>query len=372
MWVCVKELTPYQQVMGWRNREGFQGIYAMSDRIRIGLVGLKFGVFHLRTLLQEPQFSVVGLADRHPESPSATQARALAPEATYYTNGEELIAAGGLDALCLSTSPAHRAPLLKAAVATGIPVFVEKPWAADPDSGEELVQFIREHNGRVMLGFSFRFHPAITRLRQLLDSDLGAPWMLNGEYAFEHPVPPGSWLWDPLAGGGFFNENSCHLVDAVCHLMGPPVAVSATTANPRSAPGPELAALTLSFAEGGIAALTLGAAAAPGLEDFPRIDLVTAAGQARLRGRHHIWESLTWALRKGGESQNFHTPAERLGTTRYTHAWRHFADCLRQGNAFAATPEEGQRAVRVIHALQEAARQNTTISLHPPINQQEP
>lgn len=335
----------------------------MEKRIRIGLVGLKFGHFHVRTLVQEPDVEIVALADRDAAAPPVARSRALVPGARFFTSGEDLIALDGLDAVGLATSPGRRAPLLRAALARGLPVFIEKPWAADLASARALATEVEAAQGRVMVGFSFRFHPAIVKLRALLAGALGPPWMLNGEYAFECPVPADAWLWSPTSGGGFFNENSCHLFDAVCSLAGEPVAVAAQVANPRSAPGPELAAVTLRFASGAVAALTLGAAAAGPLLDFPRLDVVTAQGQARLRGRHHIWESLDWALRAGGDVHRFTQSSEVLGNTRYTAAWRHFLDAIRRDEPFAATPADGVRAVALASALLQSARTQTFVNL---------
>ncbi len=338
----------------------------MSSPLRIGIVGLQFGHLHVRSLLQEPGFRIVALADSHGDSPTARLARSLAPGARFFERGEELLEQTELDAICLSTSPVRRTSLLLDAVGRGLPVFVEKPWAVDSKAARELTEEVRRRKGRVMVGFSFRFHPALVRLRELLNGDLGHAWMLNAEYAFEWPIRAEHWMWSASGGAGFFNENSCHLFDAVCHLLGRPVSVAATTGNPRGAPGPEIAAITLGYESGAIAALTVGAVAAQPFEDFPRIDLVTANGQARLRGRHHIWESLQWALRGGSSVASFSAPPERLGTTRYTHAWRHFEEMVRARKPFASTPEEGERAVHLATAVFEAAQSQTTVHLESP------
>ena len=77
---------------------------------------------------------------------------------------------------------------------------MEKPWASSLAHAQELADLCEHLNATVMLGFSFRFLPAITRLKALMDGELGAGWMLSGNYTFSWIVPPDHWLWSPDNG----------------------------------------------------------------------------------------------------------------------------------------------------------------------------
>ena len=115
-------------------------------------------------------------------------------------------------------------------------MFIEKPWATNLDHAHELAELCRQNKATVMVGFSFRYHPAIVKLRSLLDNELGNGLMLNGDYVFGWMPPAENWLWDPANGNGFFNENSCHLFDAVNYLLGDPVSLSAEAISTDGAP----------------------------------------------------------------------------------------------------------------------------------------
>jgi predicted dehydrogenase len=179
--------------------------------------------------------------------------------------------------------------------------------------------------------------------------------MANGEYAFDWNLGPDGWLWDPESGGGVFNENSCHLLDVLCHLAGRPVSVQAAVHNPRARPSAELGAVTLAFANGAVAALTLGAHAAGAMDDFPRLDLVTAQGRASLRGRGHVWTGLTWARRGQPEARALSAAPEYLGETRYSEALRRFVTCIRENSPPPATVSDGLLAVDLATAIAESA-----------------
>lgn len=325
-----------------------------SRSIRIGLVGLKFGRYLARTLTGLAGVELAAVADRGVGADDLA-AIALPPGVRVFREAHEMLDACALDALVLAVSPLRRASLLSLCAKRGLPVFVEKPWAGNPRQAREFAEICAPIADRTMVGFSFRFHAVVRTLRDLIEGDLGAPWMANGEYAFHWNLGPGGWLWDADGGGGVLNENSCHLFDTVCHLLGRPVGVQARIHNPRLLPGPELAAVVLDFPSGAIAALTLGALGAASMQDYPRLDLVLAHGRASLRGHGHVWESLSWAGRDEQASHMLREPPEVLGHTRYSAALAHFTACIRTGATPAATIEDGIFAVDLAAAVQRSA-----------------
>lgn len=160
----------------------------------------------------------------------------------------------------------------------------------------------------------------------------------------------------PSNGNGFFNENSGHLFDAVCYLMGKPISVMAEAINPMAAPSENAAVVTIRFAQGGIAALTLGGIGVTAQKESPRIDIVTVNGQAKLFGREHIWERLSWATRDSSSAQHIIQTPEALGNTRYTDAFTHFLDCVRHDRQPVVGMDDGIIAVALAMAVYESAR----------------
>jgi len=333
------------------------------DAVRVGVVGLGFGQYHVRTLACMDEARLVAVADKGGNVPGGLDDYAARYGATAYTDAAEMLDRERLDAVVIATSPKYRAGIMEKAALRGIPMFVEKPWASSSAHARELARLCATRGAKVMVGFSFRYHPAVVRLRELLDGPLGSGWLLNGSYVFDFLPPASRWLWDPENGNGLFNENSCHLFDVVCHLMGTPVDVMAQAANFVGRPSEEAAAISIKFDSGAVAALTVGGYGARAHWDFPRIDIATRNGQARLKGRHHVWESLTWATRDAGSTQSFTAPPEILGATRYTHAMAHFVDGVRTGKPFSATMEDGALAVAMAEAVYASARTGRKVTI---------
>lgn len=331
------------------------------DEFRIGVIGLGFGQLHVQTIANLPNVRLVAVADRTPNVPGGLAAYAASYGATAYRDGLEMLEKEQLDGVSLCVSPRFRADLLEKAARLGIPMLVEKPWAANVAQAETWAGLCARHNATVMVGFSFRYHPALVKLRQLIDGDLGAPWLLNGEYLFGWLPPADHWLWQPDGGNGFFNENSCHLLDAVCYLLGEPVSLFAKTGTFRGSPQAEVAAVTIEFANGASAALTVGCLGTAVFQTYPRINLVTQNGQAHLAGRDHMWESLTWATHQEQATQTLAAAPESLGNTRYTAGLSHFVDCVRNGRLPSATVQDGVRAVRLAMAITESAQKGKMV-----------
>jgi len=333
------------------------------DQIKIAVVGLGFGQFHVRTVAHMEDAQLVAIADKVGNVPGGLDAYAARYGAKGYEDSAAMFENEALDAVIIATSPKYRAEVMTQAASRDVAMFIEKPWATNLNHARELAELCQKYKATVMVGFSFRFHPAIVKLRELMDRELGPAWMLNGEYVFDFLPPADGWLWDPENGNGLFNENSCHLLDAVCYLMGKPVSVMAEAVNFAGRPSEEAAAISIKFESGAIAGLTVGGYGANAHWDFPRIDITTEHGQARLKGRHHMWESLSWTTRDTNIVQSMTQPPEILGTTRYTHAMTYFLNCIKNDEKPAGTINDGIVAVAIAEAVYESARSGQKIQL---------
>ena len=124
--------------------------------VKIGMVGLgRFALLHARVWKQIQDAEVVALCDRNPDTfPAFLE---LFPAARCYTDWNEMIADGGLDAVDVLTPETLHADPVLAALSEGLDVFVEKPLASDPWEAESLVQAAERHGRLLMAGHILRF-----------------------------------------------------------------------------------------------------------------------------------------------------------------------------------------------------------------------
>lgn len=98
----------------------------------------------------------------------------MCPEAKRVTEFEKILEDDMLDAVAIATSAPTHAKLAKEALSSGKHVYVEKPLALSIKEAEEVISIARQENLVLMVGHLLLYHPAVTRLREIVESgDLG-------------------------------------------------------------------------------------------------------------------------------------------------------------------------------------------------------
>lgn len=200
-----------------------QGFAASPDRrIRIAQIGTQHGhaagkMATLRRL--KDHFEVVALAGAG-ENPGEVYAGLARLEM------EQLLALPGLEAVIVETDFPDACAAAHAAIKAGKHVHLDKPGALQHDDFRAMRQEAEERGLVFQMGYMLRYNPAF----QLLAEAVSGGWL--GKIT-EIDAMMGKKLDDAgrrdllrLEGGGMF-ELGCHLVDAVCCLMGKPTVVQA-------------------------------------------------------------------------------------------------------------------------------------------------
>lgn len=143
-----------------------------SERIRIGIVGLKpgeswAGVAHVPALRSMPdRFVISGVANSRLESSRAAAAALDIPHA--FAGAQELVASPDIDAVTVTiTVPQHLAAV-KAALQAGKHVYCEAPLGNGLAEAEEMAALAREKDVVAAVGLQARVAPQILYLRELV------------------------------------------------------------------------------------------------------------------------------------------------------------------------------------------------------------
>lgn len=129
----------------------------------------------------------------------------------------------GIDLAMIATDHASLAPATLAALQAGCHVLVEKPGAACLADLLAVREAARAAGRTVRVGFNHRFHPALTKARELSrDAALGDLLFVRGRYG--HGGRPGyeaEWRADRArSGGGELVDQGMHLIDLTRFLVG--------------------------------------------------------------------------------------------------------------------------------------------------------
>jgi predicted dehydrogenase len=164
----------------------------------------------------------------------ATDLARMHPGSKQVTDYSVALADPGVSAVIVATINAALAPVTLAAVKAGKHVLVEKPGAIRSAELREIQVAAAQTGAQVRIGYNHRFHPALRKARELIDSGALGPLMfLRGRYG--HGGRKGydrEWRADPaLSGGGELIDQGVHLIDLAGWFLGdfPTVDGHATT-----------------------------------------------------------------------------------------------------------------------------------------------
>lgn len=230
--------------------------------MRLGLIGLgRIGAFHARTLTELPAVDSLVVTDAQP---AATE-RVLSDlgggrVGIEVAESPEKLLAAGVDGVLIAAATDAHPELLLAAVEAGLPVFCEKPLAADINDAVALRDRIAGRDERVQIGYPRRFDAGYKAARAAVNSgDLG--WLHTVRATTLDPSPPPAAY--VAVSGGIFRDCSVHDFDAIRWVTGREVVeVYAAGGNRADQPGDrsfaevgdvDTAAVTLTLDDGTLA-----------------------------------------------------------------------------------------------------------------------
>jgi predicted dehydrogenase len=189
----------------------------MSDAVRFGLVGFGGGgrIFHAPLIASAQNIELVGVVTTNDER--RAELAAQRPGVAAFDSIAAL-ADAGVEAVTISTPVQTHAPLAKEAIARGLHVVVDKPFAMDADEAREVVDAAEEAGVLLSVYQNRRWDSDFITVRKLIaDGTLGS--VRRFESRFER--------WDPErrrpsgASGGTLLDFGSHLVDQALVLHGP-------------------------------------------------------------------------------------------------------------------------------------------------------
>ncbi|KQX08089.1 MULTISPECIES: Gfo/Idh/MocA family protein [unclassified Leifsonia] len=238
-----------------------------TEPIRTAVIG--FGtsgrVFHAPFLAANDEFSLDVVVTANPER--RAEAERLHPNATVVDSPDDVLArAADLDLVVIGSPPETHAPLAEAALAAGLSVVVDKPFAVTAAEGRALIDAAAASAGTLTVFQNRRWDGDFLTLRRLIDAgELGEVRRFESRFEWWKPTPPATWKSTTAAasGGGILFDLGTHLIDQALTLFGPVVDVYAEVRTLRAGAGADDDAfVALTHASGTISHLWMSSLAA--------------------------------------------------------------------------------------------------------------
>jgi predicted dehydrogenase len=177
------------------------------------------------------RINIVGVATTRPET-----ARKAAQEIgceVWTDDYRELLGREDVDVVDICVPNNAHEEIVTAAAAAGKHIYCEKPLAMNVTEGKRMVAAAEAASVKTQVTFNFRFFPAITRARQLVEAGfLGRVFSFRGRYyrsSYIDANKPLSWrLSREISGGGALFDLGSHVLDLLYYLLGDFGAMQAT------------------------------------------------------------------------------------------------------------------------------------------------
>jgi len=295
---------------------------------------------------------------------------------TAFESLDEMLADDRIYVVSIATaSGAHLNPVLAAAKA-GKHVLCEKPLEVTLERIDAMIE-AHAKSGTVLGGiFQYRFDDAVAPLKEAIDSGrfgkityagVYVPWWRSDEY-YQNSWH-GTWKLD---GGGALMNQSIHMVDLLCYLVGPIDSVQAfvaTLGHPQIE-AEDTATAVVRFAGGALGVIYGTTASYPGR--FRRFEISGTKGTVvYLEDSFTTWQFAEERpedkeiRRQFGKVKGMGGVADPAAISYENHRrnFKTFIDSLESGQDFFIDGNEARKAVEVILAIYKSAKEHKAVKL---------
>jgi len=342
--------------------------------LRIGVIGLGIGRWHIEGYKTHPAAEVVAIAD-----PDAARLAELGDKygiAGRYADAAAMLRKERLDVVSVTTPNKFHKPLTIAALQAGAHVLCEKPMAMNAAEARQMLAAAKKARKRLMINFSFRFTEQSWALKQQVDSGiLGEVYFARTIWHRRRGLPGlGGWFGQKaLAGGGPLIDLGVHRLDLALWLMGypkpawvmgaaySPIASRLAREQKKKFDVEDLAVGMIQFENG--ATLEVEASWAANIKERELMEtrlLGTDGGLVqRNRNEGYDFEAELYLEKDGCQfDMALHPLVPAVKSSMH-----HFVEAIVTGKPHIATGEEGATVMVILDAIYESARRGRPIAV---------
>lgn len=203
-----------------------------TNVIKVGVVGLGVGRWHLQQYQKIPGVVIQALCDQHAETLKRNAEEFNAPQT--FADFDKFLEEADIDAVSLAVPNFLHKPMTLAALDRGLHVLCEKPMALNAAEALEMRAKVRATGKKFMIHFNQRFRAEHQFFKTIIDSGkLGDIYYATTGWRRMRGIPKfGGWFGQKkMSGGGPLIDLGVHMLDLTRWLIGSPkaVTVSAST-----------------------------------------------------------------------------------------------------------------------------------------------
>jgi len=282
-------------------------------------------------------------------------ARSIAPNSIISDNFDDILGDDQIQGVALATPAETHAELAIQAMRSGKDVFVEKPMALSISDAEEMQKVALETDRILMVGHLLEYHPAVLKLRELIDS--GELGKIN--YIYSNRLNFGKVRTEENALWSF----APHDVAVILRLLGQsPIEVSASGGSYLTQDVADVTVSNLRFSNNCRAHIFVSwlhpykeqRLVVVGDEKMAIFnDVIPYGEKLQLYPQRVEFDGTLPILKK--EDAEF---IEHANTEPLREECAHFLECMKSRNKPLTDAQSGIEVLKVLHACQESIEQN--------------
>lgn len=341
--------------------------------LRIGCVGYGTGGQHFHTpfIAAADGCELSGIVAR--AEGTIAKARADWPDTPIFPSLAAMIDAGVCDAVTITTPPQTRRDLVLEAIAAGLHVIADKPFAPNYEGAMELDAAAKAKGVTLGVYQNRRFDADLQTLKKVMDDgSLGKVWRIESRMDQDSPQTV-----ERGPTGGLLRDLGSHVVDQMVYLLGPVVSVDAQLDLVEFAEGPTDVSFTLTLRHENGAHSHVSACKLNFIDDR-ELRVIGSKGsyvskttdiqaQDLFAGKRPTDDPSSWGYEPEANWGTLRTAdgAVRVPSEqgRYHDYYSAFATAVRNGTPPPVTAEIGARTLAILDAARQSAAEGRSISL---------
>ena len=264
-----------------------------------------------------------------------------------YENHHKLLEDPNVDAVAIVLGHHLHADLTIDALKAGRHVLVEKPMATTIEDCDRMIEAEKESGKIVQIGMTGRFHPAVRKAREILDSNELGPVVTalsqfnkNWGYAGRRYQYRSRWM-----GGGMWLGNGVHAVDWLTYCVGSKaVSVKARQSTSMHYQGADDTTTAFVQFANGVPGLVLVVGSAHGCSnDGVEAHCALSQIEYNVRGKVRVGVDNEWR------------DVEHDGSDGFMEQYRHFVESVTTGVRPQTSSHYGRHILEILVAAEESS-----------------
>jgi predicted dehydrogenase len=189
------------------------------SKFKVGIIGTGFGAkVHAPQMNFHDGFEVTAVSSV--SRGNIEEAKKVSGIENVYTDWRLMLEQEQLDLVVVASAVFMHKEMVNAAYEKGVHVVCEKPMALNTNETEEMIAAKNSAGKFGLINHEFRFLPARTKVKEVLDSGvLGDIMHVRYFASFSNFTPlttrPRGWLADENKGGGMLGAIGSHMIDGL-------------------------------------------------------------------------------------------------------------------------------------------------------------